>query len=85
MAPSALSSWNYPGDARNFATDAVRDFYRLPANQPDVLAVNNWQWATPLSSSDRALLAGYVLAERVSIGIRDASVYRRADCGAGVK
>jgi len=80
MSPTALSTWNFPGEARNFATEAVESFYREPANQPDVLVVNNWQWATPLSTSDRALLEKYTLAERVRVGIRDASVYRRTGC-----
>lgn len=80
MVPTALSTWNYPGDARNFATDAVKGFYDVAANRPDVLVVNNWQWATPLSAGDRALLDNYVFAERIAIGPRDASVYRRGDC-----
>lgn len=80
MSPSTVSSWNFPGDARNFATDTLRAFYQVPKNRPDVIVVNNWQWATPLSSSDRALLERYALAEKVTVGIRNASVYRRADC-----
>lgn len=80
MSPSALSTWNYPGDGRNLATDAVNAFYGVPANRPDVLVVNNWQWATPLSVEDRALLDTYAFAQRVTVGLRDASVYRRADC-----
>lgn len=80
LAPSALSTWNYSGDASNHATEAVRAFYSVPENRPDVLVVNNWQWATPLSAADRALLDSYVLTRRVTVGLRDASVYRRVNC-----
>ena len=80
MLPSALSTWNYPGNDRNFATDAVRSFYDVSVNRPDILVVNNWQWATPLSDEDRALLDNYVFAQRVTVGLRDASVYRRSVC-----
>ncbi|MDR6535948.1 hypothetical protein [Variovorax soli] len=80
MSPSALSTWNYPGDEQNYATNAVKSFYGIPANQPDVLVVNNWQWATPLSAADRALLDNYMPVQNVVVGLRKASVYRRRDC-----
>jgi hypothetical protein len=83
MLPTTLSTWNYPGDARNFATDTVKAFYEVPANRPDVLVLNNWQWATPLSASDRTLLERYALSAIVRVGIREASVYRRVDCPGG--
>ncbi len=82
MAPATLSSWNFAGDEPNLVTEVVRAFYALPTNKPDVLVVNQWQWATPLSSVDRALLEHYVLAGTVVVGIRKASIYRRADCTA---
>lgn len=85
MIPSTLSSWNYAGDGDNYATDAVRAFYETPDNWPDVVVVNTWQWATPLSKVDRALLEQYALVTRVTVGLRDASVYRRIACTDGAR
>jgi hypothetical protein len=85
MIPSTLSSWNYAGDGGNYATDAVRAFYETPDNRPDVVVVNTWQWATPLSKVDRALLEQYALVTRVTVGLRDASVYRRIACTDGAR
>jgi hypothetical protein len=79
FAPSALSTWNPTGDA-NPATIATAAFYSHQRNRPDVLVVNNWQWATPLSSYDHTLLSQYSIATRVTVGVRDATVYRRKDC-----
>lgn len=80
MSPTTLSTWNLTGNVRNDAARALESFYGVMANQPDVLVVNNWQWATPLSDFERALLAEYVLVTRVAVGIRDASIYRRSEC-----
>jgi hypothetical protein len=83
FAPSALSTWNYSGDAANPAAIKIAAFYRQEKNHPDVLVVNSWQWATPLTDADRALLSQYSLVTRVAVGVRDAMVYRRQDCVAG--
>lgn len=80
MPPTTLSTWNLTGNVHNFAAEAFESFYSIRANQPNVLVVNNWHWATPLSDFERALLGQYVLAKRVVVGIRDASIYRRPEC-----
>jgi hypothetical protein len=83
FSPSALSTWNFSGNAANLAATRTAAFYSEAKNRPDVLIVNNWQWTTPLSSADRALLSQYSIATRVAVGIRAATVYRREDCDGG--
>lgn len=83
FAPSALSTWNFSGDAANLAAIKNAAFYSQAKNRPDVLVVNSWQWATPLSSADRTLLSQYSIVKRVVVGVRDAIVYRREDCVPG--
>jgi len=83
FSPSALSTWNFSGNAANPAATKTAAFYSQVKNRPDVLVVNSWQWATPLSSADRALLSHYSIVKRVAVGVRDATVYRREDCVAG--
>ncbi|QIN62857.1 hypothetical protein SBC1_28740 [Caballeronia sp. SBC1] len=80
FAPTALSTWNFSGDAANPAAMATAAFYSQAKNRPDVLVVNTWQWATPLSDPDRALLSQYSIVQRVAVGVREATVYRREDC-----
>lgn len=80
FAPSALSTWNFSGDAANLAAIKSAAFYRQVRNRPDILVVNNWQWASPLSSDDRNLLSQYSIVKRVTVGMRDATVYRRGNC-----
>lgn len=82
MAPSALSTWSFSGDALNRAATETSAFYQQPTSRPDVIVVNNWRWATELSTSDRTLLQQYSIANRVVVGVRDATVYRRKDCSA---
>ncbi|OTP67742.1 hypothetical protein [Caballeronia sordidicola] len=80
LSPSALSTWNFSGNAENLAAAKTAAFYNEPKNRPDVLIVNNWQWATALSRADRELLSRYSIVRRVEVGLRAATVYRRADC-----
>jgi hypothetical protein len=56
-------------------------FYRVPAHRPDVVAVFTDPQSYPPPAWARDLLAGYVVAEHVSVGSWSLSLYVPAATG----
>jgi hypothetical protein len=83
-SPITLASWDFSQfyGALPPGMDALMAaFYRVPAHRPDVVAVFTDPQSYPPPAWARDLLAGYVVAEHVSVGSWSLSLYVPAATG----
>ena len=77
MAPSTFDYWQFYGALPPRMEELMEAFYRIPAHQPDVVAVFIDPRTYPLAPWARDLLGGYIEADHVAVGSRSLSVYER--------
>ena len=77
MAPSTFDYWQFYGGMPPQMEELMEAFYRIPAHQPDVVAVFIDPRTYPLAPWARDLLSGYIEADHVAVGSWSLSLYER--------
>ena len=77
MAPSTFDYWQFYGGLPPQMEELMEAFYRIPAHQPDVVAVFIDPRTYPLAPWARDLLSGYIEADHVAVGSWSLSLYER--------
>ncbi len=77
MAPSTFDYWQFYGGLPPQMEELMEAFYRIPAHQPDVVAVFIDPRTYPLAPWARDLLSGYIEADHVAVGAWSLSLYER--------
>ena len=69
MAPSTFDYWQFYGGLPPQMEELMEAFYRIPAHQPDVVAVFIDPRTYPLAPWARDLLSGDIEADDVAVGL----------------